>query len=302
MEYDIVVSGAADEERRQSVRDALSTYNRTVCPDMQSGEQPGHLDAYLLDSQGQVRGGLLGLIRWGWLEVHELALIPELRGQGLGSLLMRMAEVEARKGGCTRSVLDTATFQARPFYEKLGYRLIGELPDVLPGAGCYWLAKALGAGPQDRLPALVAGYEITVCSAADPERSKQVSEILMAYNVAQNEAVRLGRESGHWGDPLDVYLLDEQGNLAGGFVGTRRWHDLLRELLWFAVGLRGRGGGRRMLEAAVAEARRHGCTHVQNHIHGFHAPGFWSRLGYRCIGQIEDYPPGHPYFWLTKDL
>jgi GNAT superfamily N-acetyltransferase len=302
MEYDLVLNDAADEARRQSVRDSLRAYNYAVCPDMQSGEQPGHLNVYLLDGQGKVQGGLLGDILWGWLKVDELAVTPELRGQGLGSLLMRTAEAEARKRGCTRSVLDTATFQARPFYEKLGYQLIGELADVLPGAGCYWLAKALDADPPGRPPALAKGCEVAICATADPERSKQVSEILMAYNVTQNKAVRLARESGHWSDPLDVYLLDEQGALVGGLVATRRWHELLLGQMWIAEGLRGQDWGRRMLEAAEAEARRQGCTHVQNNVHGFQAPGFWLRLGYRCIGQIEDYPPGHTYFWLTKDL
>jgi hypothetical protein len=37
--------------------------------------------------------------------------------------------------------LDTYSFQARPFYERAGYRLFGELPDHPPGGAKYYLAK-----------------------------------------------------------------------------------------------------------------------------------------------------------------
>ena len=302
MAYHLVPAGTADEQRRRLVRDSLGAYNRTVCPDMQSGEHPGHLDMYLLDKQGQVQGGLLGLIRWRWLQVDEMALAPHLRRQGSGSRMLRLAEAEARKRGCTRSVLDTASFQARPFYEKLGYRVIGELPNVLPGAGSYWLAKELPADQEERPGVVAPGYELVVCDAVDEARRKQVAEMLMAYNVTQNEAVRQAYESGHWGDPLDVYLLDEQGDLAGGLLAGSHWHMLYLGDLWTADGVRGQGWGRRMLELAEAEAHKRGCTQAQTHIHSFQGPGFWRKLGYRNIGEIDDFPPGYALSWLTKDL
>ena len=28
----------------------------------------------------------------------------------------------------------------------------------------------------------------------------------------------------------------------------------------------------------------------------------WRRLGYRSLGEIGDYPPGHAYAWPAKDL
>jgi len=150
--YHLVPAGTADEQRRRLVRDSLGAYNRTVCPDMQSGEHPGHLDMYLLDKQGQVQGGLLGLIRWRWLQVDEMALAPHLRRQGSGSRMLRLAEAEARKRGCTRSVLDTASFQARPFYEKLGYRVIGEIQDSPPGHAFYWLKNDLAPPSEEGVP------------------------------------------------------------------------------------------------------------------------------------------------------
>jgi hypothetical protein len=37
--------------------------------------------------------------------------------------------------------LDTYNFQARPFYERAGYTVFGELPDHPPGGAKYYLAK-----------------------------------------------------------------------------------------------------------------------------------------------------------------
>jgi hypothetical protein len=37
--------------------------------------------------------------------------------------------------------LRTFSFQARRFYEKEGYRVVGELADYLPGETLYWVRK-----------------------------------------------------------------------------------------------------------------------------------------------------------------
>jgi len=65
------------------------------------------------------------------------------RGQGLGRRLIGLAEDEARRRGCRHAYLDTTSFQARPFYEKLGYRLWGQLEDFPQGHTRYFLQKAL---------------------------------------------------------------------------------------------------------------------------------------------------------------
>jgi hypothetical protein len=34
----------------------------------------------------------------------------------------------------------------------------------------------------------------------------------------------------------------------------------------------------------------------------FQAPAFYERHGYAAFGQIDDYPPGHTMFFLSKQL
>jgi GNAT superfamily N-acetyltransferase len=50
------------------------------------------------------------------------------RGIGLGREAMRLVEDEARRLGARETWLYTMSFQAKPFYEKLGYRQFAELP------------------------------------------------------------------------------------------------------------------------------------------------------------------------------
>lgn len=98
-----------------------------------------HLFAYGPDRQ--VVGGLFGDIGWGWLHVDILWVDGSYRRQGLGGRLLRRAETEALALGVDRGYLETTGFQARPFYERMGYEVFAELEDQPPGHTCYYLKK-----------------------------------------------------------------------------------------------------------------------------------------------------------------
>ena len=108
------------------------------------------LAVLLRDAAGQVVGGLHGRTGWGWLYAENLAVPPGLRGAGWGARLLAAAEAEARARGCIGARLDTYTFQARGFYEKQGYRVVGEIPDCPPGETRFTMIKRLDAGGETR--------------------------------------------------------------------------------------------------------------------------------------------------------
>jgi len=95
------------------------------------------------NEDNEIVGGLNGYTLWGWLYVEHLAVAPDARTKGIGKQLMMKAEAEARCRGCRYAAVDTFSFQARPFYEKHGYRVCGELPDCPPGFSRYYLWKPL---------------------------------------------------------------------------------------------------------------------------------------------------------------
>jgi hypothetical protein len=51
---------------------------------------------------------------------------------------------EAIRRGCRGAYLDTFSYQARPFYEKLGYAVFGTLDDYPPGHQRFFMRKRLG--------------------------------------------------------------------------------------------------------------------------------------------------------------
>lgn len=93
---------------------------------------------------GQVVGGLWGKSVWGSFFVDTLALPDAVRGLGLGRTLMADAEAEARDRGCHNIWLDTFAFQARPFYERLGFRLFGQIDGPGPIFPRFFMVKDLG--------------------------------------------------------------------------------------------------------------------------------------------------------------
>ena len=94
------------------------------------------------DGEGVV-GGLIGHTRWNWLYVAKLWVHERARGSGVGTRLLNAAEDLARARGCVGASLDTFEYQARPFYEKLGYELFGTLDGYPPGYRQFYLRKLL---------------------------------------------------------------------------------------------------------------------------------------------------------------
>jgi ribosomal protein S18 acetylase RimI-like enzyme len=65
---------------------------------------------------------------------------------GAGRRLMMEAEAEALRRGCCAAELDTFSFQARGFYERLGYSVFGALEDYAPGQSRFYMRKRLDGG------------------------------------------------------------------------------------------------------------------------------------------------------------
>ena len=95
------------------------------------------------DAGGAMVGGLVAESAWKWLFVDLLWVEDGQRGRGIGRSLLCAAEAEARRRECIGVYLDTFDFQARPFYERLGYIVFGTLEDYPPGHSRFYLRKRL---------------------------------------------------------------------------------------------------------------------------------------------------------------
>jgi GNAT superfamily N-acetyltransferase len=136
----IVVDTDPSQADHDVIRAELSAYNSA-----QTGikRNVGQLAVLLKDDAGQTVGGLWGITLFGWLYVDMLYVPDSLRGQNLGTGLMEAAERFACDAELTGIWLDTFSFQARPFYEKLGFGVFGTIENFPVGGSRYFLRKYL---------------------------------------------------------------------------------------------------------------------------------------------------------------
>jgi GNAT superfamily N-acetyltransferase len=141
----LALSAARDPQAEAAVTGGLDAFNKATF---------GHvhrqtLDIVVRDKNGRdglggpIVGGLLGRSSLG-LFFLDLFYLPEnLRGAGLGSRIIALAEDEARRRGCCAAFVYTVTFQAPGFYERHGYRRFGEIACPPAGATRIFLTKPL---------------------------------------------------------------------------------------------------------------------------------------------------------------
>lgn len=103
----------------------------------------GLLAIFLRNDQSEIIAGLFGWSWGGCCEIRYLWVDAAWRKQGLGRKLLLAAEQEALARGCGQVVLDTHSFQAPEFYQKLGYEIIGEHKDYPRQHSKYYLRKKL---------------------------------------------------------------------------------------------------------------------------------------------------------------
>lgn len=137
----------------EAVQAAVLRYLGTARPpELQWNPQPlvlalrevgGGVEQDLGLGEEEYLGGLIGETLWGYLHVRLLSVDKGLRGRGFGRQLMEAAHTEARQRGCHGAYLDTFSFQAPDFYQKLGYEIYGKLDDFPQGYCRYFLRRSL---------------------------------------------------------------------------------------------------------------------------------------------------------------
>jgi ribosomal protein S18 acetylase RimI-like enzyme len=127
----------ADDDVKRALISSVREFNADLI---------GHADSKPLtvvarDAEGQLIGGVAGRTIYGHYLIEVVWVAESERSEGLGTELMNEAERQARLRGCYGAQVDTASFQAPGFYEKLGFRTIGTVEDFPRGHARHFMQK-----------------------------------------------------------------------------------------------------------------------------------------------------------------
>jgi len=136
-------------EREPAAEDAAALsqgiidFNRANVPGLEEVAEEIKFFVLARDESGLLQGGIRAVCYWNTLHIELLWLDEAARGSGLGAKLMTEAEDYARAHNCENAFVETTSWQAKPFYERLGYTLMATLPDRPKGHASHYLAKSL---------------------------------------------------------------------------------------------------------------------------------------------------------------
>lgn len=89
-------------------------------------------------------GGIIADLWGNWLLIKFLWVDDAVRGKQVGSQLLHLIEKYAQSEGCKSALVDTLSFQAKPFYEKHGYECQMVLENYPVDSSLSFLIKSLG--------------------------------------------------------------------------------------------------------------------------------------------------------------
>jgi GNAT superfamily N-acetyltransferase len=93
------------------------------------------------DEEGKLLGGVSGRTIYKNFLINVVWVHEEARGTGLGRELMQLAEIAAKDRGCLLAQVDTLSFQAPVFYQKLGFEIVGRVPQIADIPERFFLMK-----------------------------------------------------------------------------------------------------------------------------------------------------------------
>lgn len=137
---DITITTNPSDEDVADIRNGVIAHNVAHLGDVFFTE----FACFTYYEDGTKSGGLTAEILGQWLSIKFLWVDDGAKGKGIGSRLLNEAEQFAKEHHCHSSLLDTFSFQARPFYERHGYQVkmtLHEHPFLSNER--YFLTKAL---------------------------------------------------------------------------------------------------------------------------------------------------------------
>jgi ribosomal protein S18 acetylase RimI-like enzyme len=88
-------------------------------------------------------GAIVAELFWGALHIKYIYVEKEYRGKGIGSQLMKCALKYGRDQKCPFAFVETMSFQALDFYQKMGFKLELTRSGYIHGTSFHYLQKSI---------------------------------------------------------------------------------------------------------------------------------------------------------------
>lgn len=245
------------------------------------------------NENGEIIGGCIATAyeyHWSRVLLDDLWVDERYRHHGIGSMILREVERIAREKGCRVVTLGTASYMARPFYEKHGYTVFTTLKKA-NGYISYSLVKYLENETPEYVPTDSSGMRFKV-SLGNDDDAEVILNGLDAYSEVYEEEC----------ENVDFYkkLVDKDGRFVAGVIadvdkGERGSVDAL----FVEETMRLQGLGTYLLKAAEDFAKKNGASMVITNAGDWNVD-FFKKNGYLIRGELKDVPKEHNCYELYK--
>lgn len=248
----------------------------------------------IVDKDGKIIAGCDAYIyAWGGCYVDDMWVDENYRRQELGSHALQAVEKVAEDRGCPIIWLGTWDFQARPYYEKHGYKVFTTLHDCPKGHTDYNLFKIVDKNaPKRQLKPI--NYEVLdgdeddcdfICDQLDNGFNAKHLDIKHSY-------IKINRK-----------LVNEKGEVVAAIMAGNDDIDVAWIWkIWVDEKYRHQGLGSLLIKHFEKKAKEKGATKIiAEEIYDWNVD-FFLKNGYKIAGELKDLPKGHSFYVVEKDL
>jgi GNAT superfamily N-acetyltransferase len=245
------------------------------------------------DENGEIIGGCIAEAyeyHWSRVLLEELWVDERYRHHGIGSMILREVERIAKEKGCRVVTLGTASYMARPFYEKHGYTVFTTLKKP-NGYISYSLVKYLDKDTPEYVPADNSGARFKV-ALGDDDDAEVIENGIDAYSEAYEPEY----------ERVDYYkkLVDKDDKFAAGVIAdVDKGSYGFVHALFVEEPLRRQGLGTYLMREVEKLARENGASMILTTAGDWNV-GFFKKNGYLLRGELKDVPKGHDCYELYK--
>ena len=244
---------------------------------------------------GEIVGGCIAEAyeyRWSRMFLDTLWVDERYRHHGIGSMIIREVERIAREKGCRVVTLGTASYMARPFYEKHGYTVFTTLKKA-NGYISYSLVKYLDRETPEYVPSDNSGARFRV-SLGSRDDADVIENGIRTYSEAYEPEY----------ESVDFYkkLVDKDGRfIAGVMADVDKGGNGFVDALFVEEPLRRQGLGTYFMQEVEKLAKENGASMILTNAGDWNVD-FFKKNGYLLRGELKDVPKGHDCYELYKNI